>query len=141
MVYRKIYRAILIDPKARIVKPVEYDGALETTRELVAAECVDSFRLADHKETWDYGWCDNVGLALGKPIEAFLLSNRKDPIAGLCLIVGVQKETGDTCDAKFPLDILRREITWLGTILPEVTWDEPKNGPHRTIITYSRVKA
>jgi hypothetical protein len=141
MVYRKIYRAVLIDPKARIVRPVEYDGGYETLRELVAAEGTDHFRLADHGDTWDYGWCDEEALTQGQPIEAFLFSSRKDPIGGLCLIVGVQKETGDNCDAKFPVDILRREITWLGTIIPEVTWDEPKPGHHKAIVTYSRVRA
>lgn len=141
MIYRKIYRAILIDPKQRIVRPVEYDGGYETTRELVAAAAVDQFRLAEHEATWDYGCCDDQALTLGRPIEAFLFSIRKDPIGGLCLVTGVQKETGDTCDAKFDLGILRREITWLGAILPEVTWDEPQPGFSTAIVTYSRVRA
>jgi hypothetical protein len=142
MVYRKIYRAILIDPRLRIVRPVEYDGSSDATHELVAADDgIDCFALRDHRETYDYGWCDDEGLTRGKPIEAFLFSNRPDPIGGLCLITGVQKETGSTCDAKFSLDILRREIIWLGMILPEVTWDEPSPGHHKAIITYSRVRA
>lgn len=35
-------------------------------------------------------------------------------------IARVQKETGDTCGAKFPPVMLRRQRTWLGAILPEV---------------------
>lgn len=42
-------------------------------------------------------------------------------------------------DARMPLVLLRQDVTWLGLILPEVTWDHTAQGS-RAIVTYSRVK-
>jgi hypothetical protein len=84
-------------------------------------------------------WADDLGLMAAKPIHAFLLSNSKDPVAGKCLLVG-SDDRGETADAQMPLAFLREHVTWLGLILPEVTWDYHETG-QRAIVTYSRVKA
>lgn len=139
VVKTKNFRTIVIDPAARTVEVIESNGSYEKTRELVGAIGLDHFRIADHEDSWDYGWCDDNGLARRKPVHAFLLSIRKEPIPGRCVLAGVEKDSGENCDAKFPLDVLRSNITWLGVILPEVTWDESEAGA-RAIVTYARVK-
>lgn len=134
----KLYRAIIINPERRIVEPINTLATHEATSELIGASGLDNFRVADHGDSWDYGFVNDTGLSDGKPIHAFLLSVRKDPIAGRCVLIGAAKQTGETCDAKFPLDILRANITWLGLIRPEVTWDHTETGS-RAIVTYERV--
>ena len=135
----KIFRVVVIDPSAQTVEEAQWDGSLNDLHTLVGAPVLDNFRLADHEGSWDYGWCDDGGLSRGQPIHAFLFSIRKDPIAGRCLIIGVNKDTRDNCDAKFPLRVLRESIRWLGLIRPEVTWDKTETGS-RAIVTYARVK-
>ena len=136
----KQYRALVIDPKHQIVDVVDTDGTHSSMEELIGARALDHFRLADHDRSWDYGWVDEQGLKRGEPVHGFLLPTGKDPLAGRCLIVGADKRTGETCDAKFPLDLLRSEIIWLGLIKPEVTWDETETVT-RAIVTYERVKS
>lgn len=133
-------RGVIIDPERRSVEVVETDGSPEQTQALVRASALDHFRLADHGESWDYGWVDDDGLTRGQPVHAFKIDIRDDPIAGRCLLIGVKKETGDTTDAHMPVDFLREHIDWLGEIVPEVTWDETESGS-RAIVTYARVKS
>jgi len=137
----KQFRAIVIDPEKQIVDVVVTTGTHEDTRALVGASSLDNFRIADHPESFDYGWVDDTGLTRGQPIYAFKFNIRPDnPIAGRCLFIGADKETGATTDTKFPLDVLRDSIEWLGLIVPEVFWEETEQGS-RAIVTYARVKA
>ena len=69
-------------------------------------------------------WVDDLGLARGKPIFAFKLPIQKDPLVGRCLIIGAD-DRGETCSCRFPIDVLRRDVEWLGPILPEVTGIRP----------------
>ena len=136
----KLFRAILIDPKRQTVDVVVTKGTHEDTRALVGASSLDNFRIAAHPESFDYGWVDDLGLSRGEPVYAFKFNIRPDnPIAGRCLLIGADKETGATADAKFPLDVLRESIVWLGRIIPEVFWEETEQGA-RAIITYARAK-
>jgi len=123
-----MYRTIVIDPAARTVDEVESEGHRDATARLVAADHLDYFRLAEHPRSWDYGYCDERGLARQRPIHAFLFSIRPDPIAGRCALHGVKKDTGSICDCTFPLDVIRWEITWLGLVLPRVEWIDTPNG-------------
>lgn len=134
-----LYRAILIDPEHRDIKAIETNAKLSDIKALIGTEDISDFRIADHEESWDYGWVDDLGLTRNQPVHAFLFSIRKDPIAGKCLLLGVDKETRDTVDARFQLDVLRDSITWLGLIMPEVTWDHTEHGS-RAIVTYSRMR-
>lgn len=135
----KLFRAVLIDPELRIVTDIETTGTPTAMRELIHAGGLDHFRIADHDSSWDYGWVDEHGLSRGAPAHAFKFSVRKDPIAGRCILIGVDKNTGDTIDAKFNREILRAEIEWLGLIRPEVTWDHAEDGS-TAIVTYARVQ-
>lgn len=138
----KVFRAILIDPERRNVTVVETTGSHTETCHLVQAKGLDHFRIANHDKSWDYGWVDEQGLGRGHPIHAFKFSNGPDPKAGRCLIVGCDRETGDTVDVGMSRVFIRDHIEWLGLILPEVTWDETEvdgNKYSRANITYSRV--
>jgi hypothetical protein len=130
---------ILIDPELRLVTELQDEATLDNIHKLIGAETLSHFGLATfddgHK---DFGWVDDGGLSRGLPIHAFLLPRAKDPIAGKCVIVGAN-ERGETADCAIPVAILRQDVTWLGQIMPEVTWDHTAQGS-RAIVTYSRVK-
>lgn len=134
-------RALLIDPERCLVEvhDIEAGSVASRSYELLQCSGMDHFRLADHGTSWDYGWVDEHGLTHGEPIAAFLFSQRSEPVAGRCLIIGVDKNTGENTDARFPVNVLRESVEWLGLILPEVTWDHHDNVT-RAIVTYSRVK-
>lgn len=138
----KTFRAVLIDPERCTIEVHKVSGTMAAadTHRLLDCDSLDHFRIADHDSTWDYAWVDDTGLSRGQPIDAFLFSTRVDPIAGRCLLIGVDKNTGETTDAKFPVETLRAVIEWLGKIVPEVTWDHTDTGS-RAIVTYARVKA
>jgi hypothetical protein len=135
----KTYRVILIDPEARLVSELESDCSLDSIHKLIGAQVLESFGLAIHADNGrDMGWVDDGGLSAGLPVYAFLLPTSKDPIAGRCLIIGAN-ERGETSNCQFPVAILRQDVTWLGKIQPEVTWDHTPQGS-RAIVTYSRIK-
>ena len=135
---KKTYRAILIDPEARSIRELETDLSLASMHELIGAETLDSFGLAQFDTGIDFGWVNDNGLTGGVPVYAFLLPTAKDPVAGKCLIIGANT-LGETRSCRMPIDLLRQDVTWLGLIRPEVVWDESEHGT-RAIVTYSRVK-
>jgi hypothetical protein len=133
------YRVILIDPALRLITEFKSDCSLDSIHNLVGAPVLGHFGLARHADGGrDTGWVDDNGLSAGLPVHAFLLPTSKDPIAGKCLIIG-SDERGETADSQFPLSLLRQDVTWLGKILPEVTWDHTEIGS-TGIVTYSRIK-
>ena len=135
----KTYRAVLIDPAARIICDMESDCALDSIHEHVKAGTLDSFGMALYDDGGrDIGWIDDGGLSRNKPIHGFLLPINKDPFAGCCFIIGADRR-GETCGARMPLGVLERDIRWLGLIVPEVTWDRTDTGS-RAIVTYQRVQ-
>jgi hypothetical protein len=91
--------------------------------------------LADFPNTWDYGLVDDGGLRRGEPIAAFEFIGGQNPIAGKCLIFGVQKDGGDTCDAAFNLSTLISVVRWLGVIVPKVDWVREGN-VDRAVVTW-----
>ena len=135
----KTHRVILIDPALCRITVVDSSATLIAIHALIGTESLDHFTIAAFEgHGFDVGWVDDHGLDGGQPVYAFVLPIAKDPIAGRCVIVGSDSR-GETCSARFPLDVLRREVEWLGLILPEVTWDHSERGM-RAIVTYSRVK-
>lgn len=121
------YRMILIDPETETITEHQLSDAYQGMVALIGEpDTIDTFRIADHGGTFDYGYVDDKGLSRGEPIHAFQFIGRDDPVAGKCLIYGCEKHTGETCDAQFPLSTLTGLVRWLGKIVPEVTWT--KNG-------------
>jgi hypothetical protein len=135
----KTYRVILINPEDRSIRELQASATLDNIHELVGAEVLGHFGVALFEDTgqMDTGWVDDGGLSRGEPVQAFLFPRTKDPIAGRCLIVGADRH-GVTCDCRMPIEILRQDVTWLGKIVPEVTWDHTEQGS-QAIVTYSRV--
>lgn len=136
----KTYRVILIDPREQHISELEWNGSLDALHALIdGAETLGHFGLAAFDDRHlDCGWIDDAGLSRGKPIYAFLLPTGKDPVGGKCVIIGAD-ERGETASCRIPIEVLRQDVTWLGPILPEVTWDHSETGS-RVIVTYSRVK-
>ncbi len=136
------FRALLIDPVEHSITTVDIDGSAKGIEALIGCELLDQFRLSDHDATWCYGFVDDAGLSRGEPVHAFLFDIRSDPIAGRCVIAGLDKISGDICDcdAEMTATFLRDHIEWLGLIKPEVTWDRTPTGD-RAIVTYARVRA
>lgn len=125
---KKTYRMILIDPKTRTVTEHQVNTAYKVMAEMIGSPpAIDTFRIADFPDTWDYGYVDDSGLQRGEPIHAFQFIGRPDPVAGACLLYGCEKGTGETCDAKFDLHTLEQLIQWLGVITPQVTWEKDGN--------------
>jgi hypothetical protein len=135
----RLYRIILIDPEARMISELESSATLTVLHEEIGAETLSHFGLASFENGHiDVGWVDDAGLTREMPVHAFLLPTAKDPIAGKCVIIGADRY-GETCSCQMPLAILRQDVTWLGKIMPEMTWDHTEHGS-RAIVTYSRVK-
>ncbi len=88
----KTYRAVLIDAEARSVSELQSDLSLATIHQIVNAETLGHFRVAQfegdlHGGGFDFSWVDDHSLERS-PVNAFLLSFSKDPIAGRCLSSG-----------------------------------------------------
>jgi hypothetical protein len=131
-------RAILIDPERRIVtkitlKSENEHGQRDEMAKIIGCGGMDYTLLSDMLDSL---WVDQFGLARRKPTYAFKLRIRHDPFAGRALVIGTTAD-GKTCEPRFPLDLMRHEITWLGLIVPEVDWIEEGNRM-RAVVTYRR---
>jgi hypothetical protein len=135
----ELFRAIVIDPKARTIDVVVTDLTPAHIHELVEATTLDNFLIAEFEGGWDQCWVNDTGLSDEKPIHAFKFCASPLPLAGRCLIIGVDRATRNTCDAFMPLDFVVGEIEWVGLILPEVTMVEESPGHMRNVVTYRRL--
>jgi hypothetical protein len=86
----------------------------------------------------DILWVYEFGLKNGEPIHAFKLPVQHAPYAGKAVIVGADSE-GRTRAPFIPIELLMRDVEWLGVIVPEVQWVEDDRGAH-AVVTYSRPK-
>jgi hypothetical protein len=133
-------RAYLIDPWLQRVSVVDLLGKNDSERadhmrKLIGCDGLDHMTISDEHDTI---WLDDRGLTRGQPVYAFRFRIIKDPCAGKGIIVGADDE-GRTRAPYFPLDLLTREIIWLGLIVPQVDWIEDGN-TLRAVITFSRPK-
>jgi hypothetical protein len=129
---RTAYRALLIDPAARTVTSVPFNGDPKT---IVGAECLDFFTIAEFGLSFDQGCIDDDGLSRGEPVHAFRFDNRDDPIAGRCLVIGARIHSGEACDAMMSIAFVREHVQWLGRILPHVQWEQTDTGA-RTVVSW-----
>lgn len=82
-------RAILIDPEAKTITEVDYNGKLEDIYRLTRCDCVDLVRIGHHVI-----YVDDEGL-LKSGQSFFKLSNYDQPLAGCGLVVGEGDEGED----------------------------------------------
>lgn len=116
----KSYSAILIDPAKQTVERITVADPLVTNiRGLIGCSSMDSFRIADHPESFDQGWVNDTGLSAGAPVHAFRFDNRRDPLAGNCVIIGCDR-AGEATDALMTTAFVSQHVEWLGLILPKV---------------------
>jgi len=129
--------AYLIDPDLRRVEIVEVEAKdpLKRARALIGADGLDHGLISDMRDSI---WVDENGLLNGKPVCAFKLPVQRDPYAGKAIIIGTGKR-GEAQSPYIPLEIIRRDIEWLGLIVPAVDWVEEPTGV-RAVVTYSREK-
>jgi hypothetical protein len=130
-------KAYLIDPELQRVELVDLDAKdpLVRVRELIGTRGLDHGLISDMLDTI---WVDEFGLLNGKPIYAFKLPVQHDPYAGKAVIIGAD-EHGEPQVPYIPVEIIRRDIDWLGCIVPDVIWIEEPNRK-RAVVTYSREK-
>jgi len=132
-------KAILIDPEIREVKyvylPREERFARHAMCEIIGCNGMDYAAVSDMHDSI---WVDEHGLLRMQPIHAFKLSIQADPFAGKAIIVGADHNTGASKTPYVPIDMIQRDVQWLGLILPEVTTvQEPEKGEGATR-SYSR---
>jgi hypothetical protein len=131
-------KAFLIDPFTREISEVELptdNRALsDEMHRLIGADTLDHQTISmEH----DSVWVDDAGLKRGERVYAFKLPIQRDPYAGRAVVIGADA-AGRTRAPVIPIEALRRDIEWLGCIVPEVTWETTERG-ERAIVTYSRV--
>ena len=129
-------RGVLIDPRNRQIKEIRIRSTdvLKDIQRHISYQPMNSFRIAEFDESHDYGWVYDMGISNGKPIHAFKLSGRSNPIAGNCVIIGADLR-GETMEAKIPLDFLIENVQWLGVITPKLVWEKTSDGI-RGVVTY-----
>lgn len=130
----------MIDPELRSLKIVKSSGMPSDLRLALGSNSLQVVRVADAGRSWDCAWYNEGALYRGNPVHAFKFHGHRNPFAGKCILVGIDKTTGAVVDAGLDYIELRGYVHWLGLILPEVTLGTTKEGVTITIVTYSRVK-
>jgi hypothetical protein len=122
-------RAYLIDPSARMVSAIDLDEKrfLDHVREIIGWKGLDYGLLSDMKDTI---WVYEFGLVDEKPIAGFKLLGQL--YAGRAVITGVD-DFGENAPPYVPLEMIRRDIEWLGVIVPKVIWGETERGLRATV--------
>ena len=110
-----VMRAYLIDPFARQVKPVEYNGNIEEIYSLIQADCFDCCRFSTAHN--DGVFVDDEGLF--KPDqEFFMIGNYPSPLAGRGLVIGCD-DVGESIGAKSSIDDMHIRFGKLVRVSPE----------------------
>jgi hypothetical protein len=127
-------RGYLIDPEARTIEAIDLPDKdmLDAMRRIVGGGMDHSIISDEH----DSIWVSEFGLKNGDPIHAFKLPVQHEPYAGRAIIIGADDE-GRTRAPFIPLSVLKRDVEWLGVIVPTVEWVEEPTGA-RAVVTYSR---
>jgi hypothetical protein len=129
--------AYLIDPRTQRIEIVDLglddDEMRERMRRMIGAEWLDYQTISTRRDSL---WVEEMPIRRGVPVWAFKLPLRHEPYGGRAIVIGAD-EIGASCAPAIPLDVLRRDIDWLGLIVPEVTWVTEPDGA-RAVITYRR---
>lgn len=106
--------AYLIDPAARTITPVEYDGNYKSIYELIGATTFDVVRV----ENDDCIFVDDEGLINGNGQRNgfWTYGEYPQPLAGKGLVLGTDEE-GESVSAKNTHFDYRRKIGWVDMIM------------------------
>jgi hypothetical protein len=100
-------RAILINPFAKTVSEVEYNGHYKHIYELIDCETFTVVRLSRTEVLF----IDDEGLIVDKPQRFFSYAGYPQPLAGIGLILG-EDEEGETVATKLTVDQVRDKVTF-----------------------------
>lgn len=98
----------LIDPEARAITEVDYDGDYKSIYKLIDAEGFDMVRL---NEVGDAIFVDDIGLMTDKPF--FKFSNYPNPLAGKGLVLGCDVHGESISPQQVTLEDLENQVTFI----------------------------
>lgn len=102
-------RAYLINPEVKEITEVDYTGNYKNIYEHIQA---DMFEGIPVEATGDTIFVDEEGLL--KPQEHFFkLSTYHQPVAGRGLVLGLEPESGDSCEPKCTIEYLEENIAFM----------------------------
>jgi hypothetical protein len=102
--------AYLIDPFAKTVDAVDYDGDYKHIYALIDADTFDCARFNEHG---DGVFVDDEGLISGKSQEFFAIQGYSTPLAGKGLVLGCNMRTGDSAAPHVDLNWLREHVVFV----------------------------
>jgi len=105
----------LIDPKARTITEVNYDGSLQSIYKLLDCRTIEAAPINDHTECSVF--VDEEGLFTEeRPLYAFQFMGGHQPMVGRALVIGPTDDEGKTLEPDdIDIETLYR-ITMFGTI-------------------------
>jgi len=106
-------KAFLIDPVARTITEVDYDGDYKSIYRLIECQTFTVALINDH--TTDDVFVDDDGLLVSGEVHAFQFIGAHQPYAGKGLVVGEPGDEGETMPATTTLEYLQN-ITHFGMI-------------------------
>lgn len=111
-------KAFVIDPQARTVKAIEFDGYWEA-KKIIGSRAMDIVMFDnDHLL-----YVDDEGM-LASANYFYRIPTYPKPLAGKSILVGFDRQTMDECDATIQLDDLKSKVTFVDTKVREVVDSE-----------------
>ena len=106
--------AYLIDPFAKTITPVEYNGNYKHIYALIDADTFDCARFNQHG---DGVFVDDEGLISGKEQAFFVIQGYPTPLAGKGLVLGCDMETGESAEPHVTLEQMRELVTFVAPMM------------------------
>lgn len=100
-------KAILIKTEDHLIEEVDIAEGLQPMYDAIGCDCVTTLQL-DDKNT---AWLDDEGLL--KRNSLFAYKDYPNPLAGNCLILGSDWETGDSVDTTKTVDEIKAAIRFI----------------------------
>lgn len=130
-------KAYLVDPQRCSVEEIDLpDKKVEQNaemRRLIGCKGMDHCTISDEH---DQIWVDDIGLTNGR-CWGWKLQGMIEPLAGRGVMVSAD-DAGRMRPPVVPIEWIRRDVVWLGEIVPEMTTVKEEYGA-RVVVTYSRV--
>lgn len=115
-------KAILIDPFARTISEVEYDGDYKSIYGFIDCDTFDCVRIGFNDAAI---FVDDEGLINDKEQEFFVWKGFDQPLAGKGLILGAD-EDGGAVSPELTVEEAKAHITWLNYMGGGVFMEVPK---------------
>ncbi len=130
-------KAYLIDPQRCTVEEIELPHQPKERgaemRRLIGCSGMDHCTISDER---DQIWVDDLSLTQGR-CWGWKLQGMHEPLAGRGIMVSAD-DAGRPRPPVVPIAWIKRDVVWLGEIVPELTTVKEEFGS-RTVVTYTRV--